>query len=300
VPDLAAPSAYDDAVQGANYIIHIASPLMADCGARKGQVESSFIDPAVRGTLAMLEAAKKTPSVRRVVITSSIVALVPLTRLNGTERCDEPVQPYDRVPFVPGPYENEFAAYAASKVAALAAAEEWIQTQNPNFDVIHLHPSFVLGRNDLATSTREALKGTNAIILGMTLGKKMGPIASASVHNEDVARIHVQSLHDSVPGNQSYILSQRTQWENVRTIVQQEFPEAVESSILPNSGGAVTNELAVDATLTEETFGFSHLGLGEQVKSVLGHYLELRSKTRVVSKRVGSSMDNCHQVSVNA
>jgi nucleoside-diphosphate-sugar epimerase len=299
VPDLAAPFAYDEAVRGVHYIIHIASPLMTGRNAPLDN-DNLFVKPAVHGTLGMLEAAKKSCSVRRIIITSSIVALVPLPQLNGVERPERPVLPTDRVPFAPGPYENEFAAYAASKVAALAEAESWIQTQKPSFDVVHLHPSFVLGRNDLAMHTREALKGTNAIILGMTLGKKLGPIASASVHNEDVARVHVQALDAAVPGNQSYILSQKTHWEDVQGIVQRQFADSVANRTLPNCGGAGTLELAVDASLTEATFGFKHLGLKQQVKSVVGHYLELRSKTRMVSKQVESAVDSCHQVRVNA
>ena len=43
--------------------------------------------------------------------------------------------------------------------------------------------------------------------------------------------------------------------------MKQEFPEAVGTSTLPNSGGAETNELPVDASLTEETFGFTPLEL---------------------------------------
>ncbi|KAI9766013.1 MAG: hypothetical protein M1840_007020 [Geoglossum simile] len=287
VSDLAAPSVYDKAVQGAKYVIHIASPLMAGREVPPSQYEAYFVQPAVRGTLGMLEAAKKSRTVRRVVITSSIVALAPLPLLNGLERSERPVLPTDRLPFVNGPYKTEFAAYAASKIAALQEAEMWIRTKNPKFDVVHLHPSFVLGRNDLAMNTREALQGTNAIILGIVLGRTLGSNASASVHNEDVAMAHVQALSSDIPGNTSYILSQRARWGDVKGIVQREFPDAVQKRILPNCGSAETHEVAVDTSLTEETFGFTHLGFEEQVKSVVGHYLELQSRNRLNTRTRG-------------
>ncbi|KAI9858731.1 MAG: hypothetical protein M1813_007363 [Trichoglossum hirsutum] len=279
VPDLTAPNAYDEAVQDVSYIIHIASPL-AGRNVPASQRGAHFILPAVRGTLGMLEAANRSGSVRRVVITSSIVAMIPVPRLIGLERSKRPVLPTDRVPFVSGPYDTEFDAYAASKVAALQEAEAWIATERPEFDVVFLHPSFVEGRNDLAMNTREALKGTNAIVLGIVLGQKMGSTASASVHNEDVARVHVQALNSEVSGNTSYILSQKARWGDVKDIVQREFPEAVRKRILPNSGSARTHEVPIDASLTEQTFGFTHLGFEEQVKSVVGHYLELRTRSR--------------------
>jgi len=280
VPDLTAPFAYDEAVQGVSYIIHIASPLLAGRGVPASQLGAHFILPAVRGTLGMLEAANKSGTVRRVVITSSIVALIPFSRLIGLERSERLVLPTDRVPFVPGPYETEFAAYAASKVASLQHAEAWIATERPEFDVVFLHPSFVEGRNALAMNTREALKGTNAIVLGIALGQKLPSNASASVHNEDVARVHVQALNSEIFGNTSYILSQKARWDDVKDIVRREFPDAVRKRILPNNGSAGTHEVPIDASLTEEAFGFTHLGFEEQVKSVVGHYLELRTRSR--------------------
>jgi nucleoside-diphosphate-sugar epimerase len=300
VPDLACLSAYDEAVEGVRYIIHIASPLMMGKLPPGKDEHAYFIRPAVRGTIGMLKAAKKCGTVRRVVITSSLVALVPLAQLTGAEWTDRPVEPTDRIEFTEGPYETEFAAYAASKVAALSAAENWIRMQKPKFDVIHLHPSFVQGRNDLATHTRDAIKGTNSIVLGMALGKKMGSIASASVHNDDVARVHVQALSPTVPGNQSYILSQETQWSDVLDIVEAEFPEAVDARILPNCGQSDTHEVLIDASLTEEIFGFQHLGLYEQVQSVVGHYLELRSRRMLVSEPAMNAMESYSQVRVGA
>jgi len=300
VPDLASVAAYDEAVQDVRFIIHIASPLMMGKIPPGKDEHAYYIRPAVRGTLGILKAAKRCGSVSRIVITSSLVAIVPLAQLTGAESTDRPVQPTDRIKFMEGPYENEFAAYAASKVAALSAAENWIRIQKPKFDVIHLHPSFVLGRNDLAINTHEAMKGTNSIILGMALGKKMGSIASASVHNDDVARIHVQALNSMVPGNQSYILSQETRWSDVQGIIHAEFLEAVETRTLPNSGRAHTHELIIDASLTEEIFGFHHKGLSEQVQSVVGYYLELRAKRRMSLESTMGAMESYSQVRVGA
>jgi len=286
VPDLTAPNAYDEAAQDCESIIHIASPLMmADSEIPLNEQDDYFVKPAVKGTLNMLKAAKKSRTVQRVVITSSITALIPIEQLTGEEYSSRPVQATDRIPFESGPYESEFAAYAGSKVAALHAAESWMAKHQPAFDVIHLHPAFVEGRNDLVMTPREALKGTNAIILGIVLGKTFDSTAGVTVHNEDVARTHVQALDiNSVPGNMSYILSQQTRWNDVRKIVRREFPEAVAKRTLPNSGSAETHKLAVDTSLTEAVFDFQHIGFEEQVKSVVGHYLELRAMQRMASR----------------
>jgi nucleoside-diphosphate-sugar epimerase len=286
VPDLCKTNAYDEAARGVDYVIHIASPLMSNQIPPPDDQDAFFIKPAVRGTLNILEAAKKNRTVRRVVITSSITALIPFSEVNGSQRCSTWISPMDRIPFVPGPYANEFEAYAASKVAALQEAEAWMATHQPHFDVVHLHPSFVEGRNDLALHTREVLKGTNAIILSIALGKQFDhSTMGATVHLEDVARVHVQALDELVPGNASYILSQNTEWDEVREIVSRNFPEAVERGLLPNSGSAITHPVFIDSFSSEEIFGFRHTGLEEHVKSVVGHYLELRNTQKKMSSR---------------
>lgn len=278
VPDLACLHAYDEAVINVRYIIHIAAPLMPGKLPAGQDSHTYFIRPAVRGSIGILSAAKKSGTVKRIIITSSLVAIVPLAQLTGEVWTERPVQPTDRIAFPEGHYESEFAAYAASKVAALTAAENWMKRETPSFDLIHLHPSFVLGKNELASHTKEVMKGTNSIVLGMVLGKPMGSIANASVHLEDVARVHVQALSAMVPGNQSYILSQESDWSAVSEIVEEEFPAVVASGILPNCGSSETHEVIIDSSLTEVIFGFEHSDLQQQVRSVVGHFLELKAK----------------------
>ncbi|KUJ10902.1 NAD dependent epimerase/dehydratase [Mollisia scopiformis] len=282
VPDLCKKHAYDDACRGVAAVIHIASPLMSNGVPAGVDQEAFFVKPAVRGTLNMLEAARKSGTVRRVVITSSITALIPFEELSGAKRCKRWIGPSDRIPVTKGPWNNEFEAYATSKVAALAEAESWMRRHDEvGFDVVHLHPSFVEGRNELAASPRETLKGTNAIVLGIALGQKFEySTMGATVHLEDVARVHLQALDTAVvPGNASYILSQDTIWDDVTDITARRFPDEVEKRALPNSGSAVTHTVFVDTSLTEEVFGFEHIGFEEQVESVVGHYLELRAKS---------------------
>lgn len=118
VPDLLQPGAYDEAVKDVDYIIHIASPITS--GIAEDKYETHLIQPAVVGTLGIVTAAQTSPSVRRIVITSSVVALIPWhdffeaetdTVFNEKSRIDDPS----------GPYKSEFEAYAASKVRALNA-----------------------------------------------------------------------------------------------------------------------------------------------------------------------------------
>jgi NADPH-dependent methylglyoxal reductase len=88
VPDIAAPGAFDKAIevsgrvqgrlmktykaQGVDYVIHTASPLADKCG----DPERDMLLPAINGTLSVLKSANRPGStVKRVVITSSFGAM---------------------------------------------------------------------------------------------------------------------------------------------------------------------------------------------------------------------------------
>ncbi|OLN83311.1 putative uncharacterized oxidoreductase C513.07-like protein 1 [Colletotrichum chlorophyti] len=291
VPDITADGAYDEAIRGVSSVIHVASPLATADSVPRELHQEYFIQPAVRGTIGMLEAAKRAGTVKRVVITSSIVALASVEQMEGRERRTTPVQPTERTGFKPEPYESEFAAYAASKVAALAGAEAWLAREKPTFDVVHIHPSFVLGRNEVATSASEAIKGTNAVVLATLLGKKWGcSFAGATVHVDDVARAHVQALLPSVPGNRSYILSTKARWNDAKLIAKRSFPEAVERKLVSSCGSVGTTPIEFDASASEEVFGFKLQGFEAQVRSLVGHFVELRLR-RPAPAPTGPSMD---------
>jgi len=283
VPDLTTSGAYDDAVKDVKHIIHIASPITTSSNIAPEMYHEYFIKPALAGTIGMLESAAKSSSVKRVVITSSVVALVSFHDLTSPT-FSTIINAESRTPFVDGPYSSEFEAYGASKIAAFNEAEAWIAQKKPAFDLVHIHPSFVEGRDDLITTAEAAVSGTNAIILAFVLGKKDNSFQGVSVHNEDVARTHVDALDtDRIPGNTSYILHSNnpaetldgTNWKDTTEIVARLFPEAVKKGIIPNDGTGQSLPYRMDASKTEKTFGFTHLSFEEQVKSVVGHYLEL-------------------------
>ena len=74
VPDITAPGAYDEAVKGVKYIIHVASPF-ASSNLFDGDFELCYMQPAIKGTVGMLESANKATGIKRVVFTASILSI---------------------------------------------------------------------------------------------------------------------------------------------------------------------------------------------------------------------------------
>lgn len=72
VEDITTPGAFDETVKGVTGIIHSASPLSGPDPTIEPDV---LIKPAVEGTLGILKSAERSPSVARVVVTSSIASV---------------------------------------------------------------------------------------------------------------------------------------------------------------------------------------------------------------------------------
>lgn len=73
LPDITKAEALRDVLLGIDYVWHIASP-MPGAGS---DIRSDYVDPAVNATLAILEAALAYKTIKKVLIMSSVLSLVP-------------------------------------------------------------------------------------------------------------------------------------------------------------------------------------------------------------------------------
>lgn len=133
--DLLKPGSYDEAAQGCELVIHTASPFISNVKDPQRQL----VDPALQGTENVLSSVNKAESVRRVVLTSSCVALYG----DAKDTLNYPNQTMT---------ENEWnttssvkqSPYNYSKVVAEQKAWEMNKAQN-RWDMVVINPSFVLG-----------------------------------------------------------------------------------------------------------------------------------------------------------
>jgi nucleoside-diphosphate-sugar epimerase len=73
IPDLTEETAFQGKLNGVDYILHLASAVP------RGADKKDYFIPAVKGTTVLLKEAASVASIKKVVVTSSRAALIPLT-----------------------------------------------------------------------------------------------------------------------------------------------------------------------------------------------------------------------------
>ncbi|KAE9970871.1 hypothetical protein EG328_006002 [Venturia inaequalis] len=277
ISDLTQDGAFDEALLGIDAVLHLASPLANETD----DYERDIIKPAVAVNISLLHSALTHTSVKRIIITSSMVTLIPFSWLS-TPNTTKTYSSTDTNTTTTGPFTLAMEAYWSSKALARLAVRDFVTTKTPGFEVIQLLPSVVIGADDRATSL-EDLK-TNTPLWSLKLSPLLGikqdtPMVGVPVDVADVARAHVDAINPRVPGNKEYVLSAETPngvvWNDMIGIVEERWPERVGKSELPLGGSLPSTVWKIDVGETEEAFGWGFRAFEDTVAGVVGQYLEL-------------------------
>jgi nucleoside-diphosphate-sugar epimerase len=130
--DLLDDAGWDEAMQGCQYVLHVASPFPAQEPAH----EDELIRPAREGALRVLQAAAR-QGVQRVVLTSSIAA-VSSGHAEKKRRFSE--QDWSNL-------QGEISAYPKSKTLAEKAAWQFVESlaEDQKLELVVINPGFILG-----------------------------------------------------------------------------------------------------------------------------------------------------------
>jgi dihydroflavonol-4-reductase len=187
--DLSSDDGWAAAVDGCDYVLHVASPFPL---VEPADV-SVLVKPAVEGTLRVLRAVADAPAgrrPRRVVLTSSIAAIVyghlPSAQSGGRvfdgsdwSELERPLRPV--------------GAYPRSKTLAERAAWDFRGSLPPErrFELVALNPGFVMG------PVLSPVPSSSGDIIRMMLTRAYPgcpPIVFDGVDVRDVARAHIRAM----------------------------------------------------------------------------------------------------------
>ncbi|GAA6044354.1 hypothetical protein JCM8097_002785, partial [Rhodosporidiobolus ruineniae] len=122
VKDIATEGAFDEAIKGVDFLAHTASPFHFNVTDN----ERDMLIPALEGTRQALRAAQDEPSVKRVVVTSSLAAVLDLDKLGPEAKYDHTSwnsSTYEQAKNAPVGGEAAVFVYFAAK--KLAEQEAW-------------------------------------------------------------------------------------------------------------------------------------------------------------------------------
>lgn len=177
--DLTKDDGWSEAMQGADVLMHTASPFPME----QSKDPDSIIRPAVDGTMRALEAAEDA-GIKRVVLTSSMVAVM----YNDIAKT-RPVTETDWS--TPG--HPTLNAYGESKTLAEKAAWDFV-ANHTDMTLITVNPGLVVGE------PMDAHYGTSLALVERILDGKdpmLPEIIFPVVDIKDVSTLHVQAVEDT-------------------------------------------------------------------------------------------------------
>jgi len=218
VEDITKEGAFDEAVKGVDGIEHTASPFHLNCDDPK-----EFIEPAVKGTVGVLQSALKYGSgVKRVVVTSSCAAVleIPSTprTFSETDWNNQAIKEVEEK----GRDALVMNKYRASKTLAEKSAWDFVEKNKGSigFDLVVLNPPYVFGppihyvpsADQLNTSQAEFY---NTVVKGAKDDKSLGSLGNCWIDVRDLALAHVLAMETAQAGGNRFIVSAGTfKWQD--------------------------------------------------------------------------------------
>jgi len=181
--DLMSDTGWSEAMKDCQFVIHMASPFFL----KEPVNENELIEPAVQGTLRVIEAAKKA-GIKRLVLTSSTFAIIA-----GKETGKYGPKDWSDT-------NANIGAYAKSKTLAERAA--WVAVKGSDMELTVINPGAVFG------PSLQADDGQNMTMMrDMIAGKvPMYPdMAMGMIDVRDVAKLHVSALTVAAAAGKRFI-----------------------------------------------------------------------------------------------
>ncbi|MHA2936867.1 SDR family oxidoreductase [Vibrio sp. RC27] len=213
--DLSKDQGWNEAMEGADYAIHTASPFLSYVP----KDENEIIKPAIEGTLRVLKAAKNN-GIKRVVLTSSIASV-----LYGNENVQQTEECWT------DPNDERVTPYYKSKTLAERAA--WDFANETGLELSVINPGIILG------PVLESDYGTSAEVIIKLMDKSLPAIPQIGFtvsDVRDVAQAHILAMQSPNAAKERYIAASKFMWmSDIAEVLRKQFPDhKIPSRSLPN------------------------------------------------------------------
>ncbi|KAF2135654.1 uncharacterized protein K452DRAFT_346791 [Aplosporella prunicola CBS 121167] len=269
VEDIARAGAFDKAVMASppfDAVVHTASPYHFHAKDNK----SELLEPAVNGTVGLLQAIKKhAPSVKRVVITSSSAAILDQA---------QPTKTFSEADWCPVTEEQALVGpangYRASKTFAERAAWNFVADERPNFTLAVCNPPLVLGPVQHHLDSLAALNTSNQRIRDLITGAAKAACPPTGNHLfvdvRDLALAHALAVESpAAAGQRFFLVGGKFSNKEIVQIIAAEFPELraklPEGDALKPGDYPERGSYGFDSSKAKEVLGLSFRPLRDSV-----------------------------------
>ncbi|MBW1842618.1 MAG: NAD-dependent epimerase/dehydratase family protein [Deltaproteobacteria bacterium] len=291
--DLLVPSSFDEPMQGCELVMHTASPFIIT-GIKNPEKE--LIQPAREGTRNVLEAANRTPTMKRLVLTSSVVAIygdnADIASAPGgifTEKEWNTTSSADHQP------------YAYSKT--VAEKDAWaIAGEQDQWDLLTINPGWVLGPS-LSRRTDSTSISTMIQFGDGTFKTGVPELWNGIVDVRDIASAHIKAGYTPGASGRHIVASGEATLLDLANILRKHFgddypfprrqaPKIVFWLTAPFFGHTrkyVSKNVGVrikfDTAYSKSDLGMSYIPIEETVKS---HFQQILDDGLLAKKSRGS------------
>ncbi|OTA82447.1 hypothetical protein M434DRAFT_400985 [Hypoxylon sp. CO27-5] len=271
IRDFTAKGAFDTALRGVTHIIDV-RPLVP-------HPDTHIVFQTMVKTLdEILSSALKTPSIQRIVFTSSIMA-----NAGQMPSCASTRLPLSTVTSFRHPGE----AFVEAMTVALKRADKFVETHKPHFTVSHVMVGQVIGRNELALNAEMAAKGSDDFLLMMILGMEApGPIPGNYAHIDDVAEVHlrVAFLNPKEGEPKDFGVATKADYSEIFDIIERAFPKQVADELFNKKFKVRTVSVEYDSSETEKLLGRKFKSFESAVLDMARGYIELAAESKAAPK----------------
>jgi len=272
--DLEKAGAFDEAVKDVDAIAHVASPVSFTTEDPIRDV----INPAINGTLSLLQSAHKYgENVKHVVITSSIASVMDKTLEKGHAYTEKDWNDSAMKTVLDlrsrGEAVDGFLAYVASKNEAERAVWRFKKEHNPAFTLATILPAFVYGPILPPPENTGAVKAASTanFIVDFYSGENKDPSLAIDpaifVDDVDVARAHVLAIQQADKANgERYLLSAGPySFQNAADILRENFPERKDIIAEGTPGNYKDATMVIDGSKVTRELGLEYTDFKEAV-----------------------------------
>ncbi|KAL5708081.1 hypothetical protein ACHQM5_018915 [Ranunculus cassubicifolius] len=201
---------FDSIVEGCEGVFHVASPAILE----SDDPEAEIVEPAVKGTLNVLQSCAKTSSVKRVIVTSSAVAAISNTNIRTPETVVDETWYSD-----PEFCRKSKWWYDLSKT--LAEESAWKFAKEHGIDMVTINPGVAVG-----PLLQQNLNGSSGFILSLINGSQTywnATLTWADVR--DVAYAHILAFEVPSASGRYFVVERVAHLSEIIKILSELYPD---------------------------------------------------------------------------